>query len=69
MAVWFRMVGESIGLPAIWVMLAILAGGGLGGPLGMLMGVPVMTVVYKLLKQESAARLAQRHIELEEPQR
>ncbi len=64
-----RVVGESIGLPAIWVMLAILAGGGLGGPLGMLMGVPVMTVVYKLLKQESAARLAQRHIELEEPQR
>lgn len=61
-----RVVGESIGLPAIWVMLAILVGGGLGGPLGMLMGVPIMTVIYKLLKQESTVRLTQRKIEPDE---
>lgn len=58
-----RVVGESIGLPAIWVMLAILVGGGLGGPLGMLMGVPIMTVIYKLLRQESTARLIERKVD------
>lgn len=58
-----RVVGESIGLPAIWVMLAILVGGGLGGPLGMLMGVPIMTVIYKLLKQESTVRLVERKVD------
>lgn len=58
-----RVVGESIGLPAIWVMLAILVGGGLGGPLGMLMGVPIMTVIYKLLRQESSTRLVERQVD------
>lgn len=58
-----RVVGESIGLPAIWVMLAILVGGGLGGPLGMLMGVPIMTVIYKLLRQESTTRLIERKVD------
>ena len=60
-----RVVGESIGLPAIWVMLAILVGGGLGGALGMLMGVPVMTVIYKLLTEESSLRLAEKKIDID----
>lgn len=60
-----RVVGESIGLPAIWVMLAILVGGGLGGAPGMLMGVPVMTVIYKLLTQEAAERLAQKNVNMD----
>lgn len=52
-----RTVGDSIGLPAIWVMMAILVGGGFAGPLGMLMGVPMLTVIYKLLSKETYERL------------
>ncbi len=45
-----RVVGGRIGLPGIWVLLAITVGGKLGGVVGMLFGVPTMTVVYTLLK-------------------
>lgn len=45
-----RVVGNKIGLPGIWVLLAITIGGKLMGVVGMLFGVPVMTVIYTLLK-------------------
>ena len=35
-----KVVGSSIGLPAIWVLAAITVGGGLSGIVGMLLGVP-----------------------------
>jgi len=47
-----RVVGDSLGLPGIWVLLAAIVGGGLAGPLGILLGVPVTTVLYKLLKND-----------------
>lgn len=47
-----RVVGSSIGLPSIWVLLSIVVGGGLAGPLGVLLGVPVATVFYILLKND-----------------
>ncbi|MGI6469326.1 MAG: AI-2E family transporter [Syntrophomonadaceae bacterium] len=47
-----RVVGDSLGLPGIWVLLAAIVGGGLAGPLGILLGVPVAAVLYKLLKND-----------------
>lgn len=44
-----RVVGSSIGLPGIWVLAAVTVGGGIGGVVGMLMGVPVAATVYKLI--------------------
>ncbi|MDD2534258.1 MAG: AI-2E family transporter [Eubacteriales bacterium] len=44
-----RIVGDSIGLPAIWVLAAVVLGGGLFGVLGMLLFIPLTSVVYKLL--------------------
>ena len=52
-----KVVGESVGLPALWVMMGIVVGGGLGGVLGMLLGVPMFTVAYKLLSQLVQTRL------------
>lgn len=46
-----RVVGRKIGLPGMWVLLAIGVGGGLWGIWGMLIGVPLTTVFYQLLKQ------------------
>lgn len=46
-----RVVGRKIGLPGLWVLLAISVGGRLWGVWGMLMGVPLTTVLYQLLKQ------------------
>lgn len=44
-----RVVGDSIGLPGLWVFAAIAIGGGLMGIVGVLLGVPVAATVYKLL--------------------
>ena len=44
-----RVVGGSIGLPAIWVLVAVAIGGGTMGVLGMLIGVPVVAVIYKII--------------------
>ena len=52
-----KVVGESVGLPALWVLLGIVAGGGLGGVMGMLLGVPLFTVAYKLLGRTVQKRL------------
>ncbi len=45
-----KILGESTGLSAFWVMVSILLGGGLFGIIGMLIGVPVFAVFYYLLK-------------------
>lgn len=46
-----RIVGNSVGLPGIWVMLAVLIGGNSLGIIGMLIGVPIASVIYKLVKE------------------
>ena len=47
-----KVVGKSIGLPAIYVLLAITVGGGLAGIGGMLLGVPITSVIYSLVKED-----------------
>lgn len=47
-----KVVGNSIGLPALWVLFAITVGGGLGGVLGMIIGVPLMSILYTLLGEK-----------------
>ncbi len=51
-----RVVGSKINLPAIWVLAAVTIGGNLGGPLGMLLGVPAMSSVYALLREATVWR-------------
>lgn len=55
-----KVVGDSIGLPAWWVMFSILIGGGVGGVFGMLAGVPVFAVFYKLISEAVVARKAKK---------
>ena len=51
-----RVVGRKIGLPGMWVLLGISVGGGIMGILGMIIAVPVTTVLYQLLKKDVARR-------------
>ncbi len=46
-----KVVGSSIGLPAIWVFAAVTVGGGIMGVLGMLLAVPLTAVFYQLLRE------------------
>lgn len=52
-----RVVGNSMGLPGMWVLFAVTVGGSLGGILGMLLGVPITCVIYTLLKQNVNNRI------------
>lgn len=52
-----KVVGSSIGLPGIWVLAAVMVGGGLYGVLGVLLAVPISSVVYTLLKRHVAHQL------------
>lgn len=52
-----RVVGSAIGLPGLLVLCAVLVGGNMGGVTGMLLGVPVVAVLYELLRQSTERRL------------
>lgn len=47
-----KVVGETIGLPAIWVLIAVTIGGAMFGVIGMLIGVPLIATIYKLIQQD-----------------
>jgi predicted PurR-regulated permease PerM len=47
-----RVVGNKVGLPALWVLVAILIGGGLFGIIGMLVAVPTMSIIYDLTRKK-----------------
>lgn len=47
-----RVVGSSIGLPALWVLAAVTVGGGIMGIGGMLLGVPIAATAYQLLQED-----------------
>ena len=47
-----KVVGSSMGLPAIWVLAAVTVGGGVAGILGMLLGVPIAAAAYRILRND-----------------
>lgn len=51
-----RVVGQTIGLPGIWVLTAITIGGGVLGVGGMLLAVPLFAAGYRLLREDLARR-------------
>ena len=57
-----KILGESTGLGSFWVICATLVGGGLFGFVGMLFGVPVFAVCYKLAKRWVEGSLQRRKI-------
>ena len=60
-----HILGETIGLSAFWIMLAILVGGGIFGFMGMLLGAPVFAIIYALVKALVEYRLRQRGLPIE----
>jgi predicted PurR-regulated permease PerM len=57
-----RILGNSTGLPALWVLFSILVGGGLFGFLGMLLGVPTFAVMYTLFRSYIENRLLKKKL-------
>ena len=52
-----RVVGDSVGLPGIWVLVAITVGAGLFGIIGMLISVPILAVIYIFVRKDVNQKL------------
>ena len=60
-----KILGDSTGLSPIWVLVAIIVGGGLFGFAGMLLGVPTFAVLYALTREWVTDRLRARGLDEE----
>lgn len=52
-----HVVGSRVGLPALWVLVAVTIGGNLFGVAGMLVSIPICSVLYTLLREDVGRRL------------
>ena len=59
-----KVVGSSVGLPAIWILVSVFVGGKLFGIVGMLFFIPLTSVVYSLLRLNVNHRLEKRGISI-----
>ena len=57
-----HVVGESLGLPSIWVLAAVTIGGNLMGIVGMLVFIPLLSVFYTIFREFVYLRLKKKHI-------
>ena len=57
-----HVVGNSVGLPSIWVLAAVTVGGGLMGVVGMLVFIPLCSVVYALFREYVLGRPAEKRV-------
>ena len=60
-----RVVGNSVGLPGIWVMVSVTVGGSFFGLVGMLVSVPLISVVYSLISATVNYRLETAGLEVD----
>lgn len=58
-----KILGDSTGLAAIWVLVSITVGGGLFGFVGMVLGVPTFAVIYALVRRWVNKRLEKKGID------
>lgn len=55
-----HVMGNAIGLPSIWVLLAVVLGDGLLGVIGMLLFIPLTSVIYTLFREKVNKRIEDR---------
>lgn len=60
-----RVVGNSVGLPGVWVLMVVSVGGTLFGLVGMLIAVPTASLVYSLVSATINHRLDERHLNIQ----
>lgn len=51
-----RVMGSRVNLPSMWILAAVTVGGGIAGPIGMLLSVPIASTVYVLVKEATLKR-------------
>lgn len=59
-----KIVGKSVGLPALWALLAVLIGGSIFGFIGIIISVPISSVLYSLLKDYVNYRIRKKQVKV-----
>lgn len=62
-AIYPAIAGDAIGLPAVWVMASVTIGGALFGVWGMLISIPVVSVIYTLSHEKVHKTLVEKNID------
>ena len=57
-----HVVGKAAGLPSIWILVAVVVGGSLMGALGILLFIPISSILYALLRESVYERLKLKNI-------
>ena len=60
-----HIVGKNMGLPSIWVLVAITIGGSLFGIMGMIIGLPIVSVIYAIIVENTNRKLEEKNLEKE----
>ena len=60
-----KVVGNSVGLPGIWVLMAVTIGGSAMGVVGMLVMIPACSVIYSLLRTATRRKLREKGVDRE----
>lgn len=58
-----HVVGKNMGLPSIWVLVAITIGGGLFGIMGMIVGLPIVSIIYAITQENTNKKLQEKNLE------
>lgn len=61
-----KVVGGSVGLPAIWTLLAVVVGGSVSGIFGIIVFIPLFSVIYALVRRSVYSRLKDKKIRIAE---
>lgn len=61
-----KVVGTSVGLPAMWILIAVFAGGKVFGVVGMIFCIPLVSVVYSLLRVNIDQRLKRKKLTVDD---
>ena len=64
-----HVVGNSVGLPSIWVLAAVTVGGSLMGVSGMLIFIPIVSTIYSLLREDVNMKNSRKPEKLEKNQK
>ncbi len=59
-----KVVGKSVGLSSMWTLLAVILGGSLMGIVGMIIGLPLASIIYAIIKNETNERLTEKNIRI-----
>ena len=60
-----KILGDSIGISAFWILFAILVAGKFLGIVGMIIGVPLFAIVYSVIKEDVEFRLKNKNLPTE----